>query len=140
MSEASEGRPIAPVSRRATRNGLFTYSAVTWNPHRIHLDRTYTKSLGHPDLVVPGALLADWMLQAVHAELGAAVRVRSFAYKALSPTYVDVDLTVGGSVTEEDGDGVATVRTWIRANGEVTMEGTVCVEVARVEEVGSDGA
>ncbi len=43
---------------------LFSYSALTFNGHRIHYDRTYaTEEEGYPGLLVHGPLIATWLLE-----------------------------------------------------------------------------
>lgn len=58
------------IEKLPTRPQLFRYSAITWNPHRIHYDREYARDVeGHPDVLVQahfhGAviqeLLMDWL-------------------------------------------------------------------------------
>ena len=139
---ADRTRELVPVSRTATRATLFTYCAVTWNPHRIHYDRDYAVSLGHSDVILPGALQADWMLEFVSRSVRAGLRVWSFSYTAVSPAIVDTELTMGGTLTEYEGehehDGAEgapiSVDTWIRSDsGEVTMRGRVELVPSRRE-------
>ncbi len=66
---------------------LFRYSALTFNGHRIHYDRSYvTQVEGYPGLVVHGPLIATLL-----AELGQREnpgrRVRAFSFKAVRPTF-----------------------------------------------------
>lgn len=58
------------LEKHPTRPQLFRYSAITWNPHRIHYDQEYAQEIeGHPDVLVQahfhGAviqeLLMDWI-------------------------------------------------------------------------------
>jgi 3-methylfumaryl-CoA hydratase len=64
---------------------LFRYSALTFNTHRIHYDAPYAQAVErYRGLVVHGPLTASLLLQLAAAELGAN-RVRSFAFRGLSP-------------------------------------------------------
>ncbi len=66
---------------------LFRYSALTFNGHRIHYDRTYAcETEGYPGLVVHGPLIATLLLDLLRAECPAA-QVTRFAYKAVSPLF-----------------------------------------------------
>ena len=66
---------------------LFRYSALTFNGHRIHYDRSYaTEVEGYPGLVVHGPLIATLMADLARRELPSA-QVRSFTFKALRPTF-----------------------------------------------------
>jgi acyl dehydratase len=52
------------VAERQVRPGeveLFMFSAATWLTHRIHFDRHYARTEGHPDLVVHGPLQGAYL-------------------------------------------------------------------------------
>ena len=64
---------------------LFRYSALTFNTHRIHYDAPYAQDIErYRGLVVHGPLTASLLLQLAAAELGEN-RLRSFAFRGLSP-------------------------------------------------------
>lgn len=64
---------------------LFRYSALTFNTHRIHYDAPYAEQTErYRGLVVHGPLTASLLLQLAAQELGAN-RLRSFAFRGLSP-------------------------------------------------------
>ena len=64
---------------------LFRYSALTFNTHRIHYDAPYAQQVErYRGLVVHGPLTASLLLQLAASELGAN-RLRSFAFRGLSP-------------------------------------------------------
>lgn len=66
---------------------LFRYSALTFNGHRIHYDRTYATVVErYPSLVVHGPLIATLLADLVQRELPGA-RFASFSFKAVRPTY-----------------------------------------------------
>jgi 3-methylfumaryl-CoA hydratase len=49
---------------------LFQFSALTFNSHRIHLDRDYARDVeGYPDLVVNGGLITLMMTEIVRVDL-----------------------------------------------------------------------
>lgn len=73
-------RAIAPTPAL-----LFRYSALTFNTHRIHYDAPYAETVErYRGLVVHGPLIASLLLQLAAAELGEN-RLRSFAFRGLSP-------------------------------------------------------
>ena len=43
---------LEPLKHTATALQLFRYSAVTWNPHRIHFDEPYAHEEGHRGLAL----------------------------------------------------------------------------------------
>lgn len=61
------GELIGPVQWRPTTIQLFRFSAVTWNPHRIHFDQPYAAEEGYPGPLVQshlhGCFLAHTVLQ-----------------------------------------------------------------------------
>ena len=73
-------RTLAPDARL-----LFRYSALTFNTHRIHYDAPYAEGVErYRGLVVHGPLTASLLLQLAARELGEN-RLRSFAFRGLSP-------------------------------------------------------
>lgn len=64
---------------------LFRYSALTFNTHRIHYDLPYARDVErYRALVVHGPLMASLLLQMAARELGEN-RLKSFAFRAVSP-------------------------------------------------------
>ncbi|GAP86443.1 putative hydroxyacyl-thioester dehydratase-like protein [Rosellinia necatrix] len=72
---------------------LFHYSALSYNAHRIHLDRSYCREVeGHPDLLVHGPLTLTLMLtllwqQQPEPRRGHQVYIDSVEYSNLAPLY-----------------------------------------------------
>ena len=88
---------------------LFRYSALTFNGHRIHYDRSYvTEVEGYPGLIVHGPLIATLLLDLLRRERPAA-RVRRFAFKALRPIFDIHRFSVCGRP-----DGAQRYRLWAR--------------------------
>jgi 3-methylfumaryl-CoA hydratase len=85
--------PAAPTdeafSRRVVPDPvlLFRYSALTFNGHRIHYDRSYvTEVEGYPGLIVHGPLIATLLIDLLRRERPQA-RVTRFAFTAKSPLF-----------------------------------------------------
>jgi 3-methylfumaryl-CoA hydratase len=98
---------------------LFRYSALTFNSHRIHYDRSYvTEVEGYPGLIVHGPLIATLLIDLLRRNLPQAV-VRSFGFRALHPLFDIHRFTVCGRA---EGKSVAL---WTRDHdGWLTMEAT----------------
>ena len=96
---------------------LFRYSALTFNGHRIHYDRSYvTEVEGYPGLIVHGPLIATLLVDLVRRELPDA-RIRAFAFKAASPLFDIHPFTLCG---KRDADGHVVL--WARNHrGELAM-------------------
>lgn len=66
---------------------LFRFSALTFNGHRIHYDRSYvTQTEGYPGLVVHGPLIATLLVDLWRHQHPQAT-LTHFAFKALRPTF-----------------------------------------------------
>ena len=56
-SDISIGDRLDTLVKTFTRPQLFRFSAIRWNPHRIHYDPVYaTEEEGHPDVLIHGPL------------------------------------------------------------------------------------
>jgi len=81
--------PAAPLFDEAVDCGplrLFRYSAATWNAHRIHYDRDYTREVEkYPALVVHGPLQATLLMEAAVRHAG-RLPVR-YSYRGVHPVF-----------------------------------------------------
>ena len=83
---------------------LFRYSALTFNTHRIHYDAPYAQGVErYRGLVVHGPLTASLLLQLAAGELGEN-RLRSFAFRGLSPAIAGEPLHLVMRKSEEGYD------------------------------------
>lgn len=99
---------------------LFRYSALTFNGHRIHYDRSYvTGEEGYPGLVVHGPLLATLLLDLVRREAPAET-VSQFTFRAVSPLFDIAPFSVNG---KPEGDGA---KLWAAGDdGRLAMQASV---------------
>jgi 3-methylfumaryl-CoA hydratase len=66
---------------------LFRYSALTFNGHRIHYDRSYVTGVeGYPGLIVHGPLIATLLIDNLRRHHPGA-HVRRFQFKAVHPIF-----------------------------------------------------
>ena len=99
---------------------LFRYSAVTFNPHRIHYDRTYAMEVeGYPGLVVHGPFTTQCLLDLVR-DMNPEKSMKIFDMRARAPLFDTAPFTVCGRPTDEG------CEVWA-----ATPEGTVAMQ-ARV--------
>ncbi|HEX5586103.1 MAG TPA: MaoC family dehydratase N-terminal domain-containing protein [Acidimicrobiia bacterium] len=79
---------------------LFRFSAITFNAHRIHYDRTYVVDVEHyPDLVVHGPLTAIWLATLV--EDRAARPIRALRFRATAPLFVHESIWLAGGPSDD---------------------------------------
>ncbi|MDP2958833.1 MAG: MaoC family dehydratase N-terminal domain-containing protein [Longimicrobiales bacterium] len=100
-----EGEPEWEEAFLPTSTALFRFSALTFNPHRIHYDHPYaTEREGYRGLVVHGPLLTLLLLDAgIRRTPGRTAGV--FTYRAVAPAFADEMITLVGQ-TERSGAGV----------------------------------
>jgi 3-methylfumaryl-CoA hydratase len=72
---------------------LFQYSALCFNSHRIHIDRTYARDVeGYPNLVVNGGLTTLLATEYLRRELG--VRPRRLQLRYVGPLFCGNPMTI----------------------------------------------
>ena len=103
---------------------LFRYSAITFNGHRIHYDRTYvTEVEGYPGLIVHGPLTASFLVE-LALENNPGKPLTGFRFQARAPLFDTAPFQVAGkpgadgntaevwSVTPEGGVGTLATATF----------------------------
>jgi 3-methylfumaryl-CoA hydratase len=97
---------------------LFRYSALTFNGHRIHYDRSYvTEVERYPGLIVHGPLIATLLLDVLRRNVPEA-RVRRFSFRAVRPLFDIHRFTVCGRP-----EGERNYQLWARDHeGALAME------------------
>ena len=98
---------------------LFRYSALTFNGHRIHYDRSYVTGVeGYPGLIVHGPLIATLLLDLLHRNMPDAT-VAEFSFRAVGPLFDIEPFTVCG----QPGDDGHSVKLWAKnSRGELAMQ------------------
>lgn len=127
VEDVAVGDELPPLVKRASRAQLFLYSAVTWNPHRIHYDTDYARYEGHPDVIVHGPLQGAWLTEYVSRWIGPRGRLLGAGWQNRASALPDQDLTFRGRVSALDGDRVG-LEVWEEdADGRVLMPGRAVV-------------
>jgi 3-methylfumaryl-CoA hydratase len=121
------GGVLPPLEHTATALQLFRYSAVTWNPHRIHFDESYARQEGHAGLALHSHLRAAHALRCVTEGLGPDWRVTRFAYRLRKPVYAPADLVYTARATTVDGDRLTLELFEETPSGDLGFEGTAWV-------------
>jgi 3-methylfumaryl-CoA hydratase len=107
---------------------LFRYSALTFNGHRIHYDRSYATGVeGYPGLVVHGPLLATLLLDLIRERAGGAVA--RFEFRSVGTLFDTAPFTLAG---DPGPDG--RVELWAAGpDGALAMTASAQMESARTE-------
>ena len=120
---------LTTMTKNASRTQLFLFSAATNNPHRIHYDRDYAATEGHPDVLVHGPLQGAWLCQYVTDWAGPGGRVLKLSWQNRGRAFPERPLTFRGRVTAIDGDEVS-LDLWEEGDdGAVLMPGTARVRL-----------
>jgi hydroxyacyl-ACP dehydratase HTD2-like protein with hotdog domain len=125
------GDTLPRLTHTATPLQLFRYSAVTWNPHRIHFDDPYARQEGHDGVVLHSHLRAALALRCVTEGLGPQWQVAKIAYRLRKPAYAPAVLAYTARVTEAEGDSMTLELIEEHPSGEAGLEGTVRVSRTR---------
>ena len=98
---------------------LFRYSALTFNGHRIHYDRSYATGVeGYAGLIVHGPLIATLLVDLLRRELPARA-LKTFSFRAVSPLFDIERFSLHGKLS----DNGHTVTLWAaNARGELAMQ------------------
>jgi len=127
--KAAPATPAGGWERRVDPDAvmLFRYSALTFNGHRIHYDRSYVTGVeGYPGLVVHGPLIATLLLDALRHERPDA-QVARFDFRALRPTF-DLNHFFVCGAPDDDGRGF---HLWAKDHeGWHTMDARVALALA----------
>jgi 3-methylfumaryl-CoA hydratase len=122
----AEAPPAAPGGAQFSRDIapdpvlLFRYSALTFNGHRIHYDRSYvTEVEGYPGLVVHGPLIATLLVDLLRRQRPDA-RLATFSFRAVSPLFDTAPFSVQGRI-----DDAKTAALWASGpQGQLAMQAT----------------
>lgn len=104
--------------------GLFRFSALTFNGHKIHYDESWTQSVeSHPTQVVHGPLNLISMLDYWRDVIGKG-DAGEISYRAMSPLYAgdSYQIRTSNSVGEEDSSPWEIL---VEKDGKTCMTGTI---------------
>jgi 3-methylfumaryl-CoA hydratase len=121
------GDTLPPLKHTASAFQLFRYSAITWNPHRIHFDEAYAREEGHAGLALHSHLRAALALRSATEGLGPDWHVTKFSYRLRKPVYAPAELAYIARVTAVDGEALTLELTEQHSSGDVGFEGTAWV-------------
>lgn len=103
------GERLPELKKTPTRIQLFRYSAITWNSHKIHFDKTYAIEEGYPDILVQSHLHGAFLTQMCTDWMGEKGMLKSFSISVKNYAIPGDTLICSGVVTEkriENGKGL----------------------------------
>lgn len=132
LEDLAVGDELPGFEREINSLQMFRFSAITWNPHKIHYDRTHAQTEGHPDILVQ-AHLHGALLQELAMDLaGTDGRLNNISWRNVGRATAEATLYVGGEVRGVDEtEGRVTLEIWTESNEERCAQGTATVELAQ---------
>jgi hydroxyacyl-ACP dehydratase HTD2-like protein with hotdog domain len=103
FEDVTVGLALPSLTKTPSNTLLFLYSAITWNPQRIHFDKDYTLSEGYRDIIVHGPLRGAFLSQLLTQWIGDEGTLKKLSYANRDIAYVNEPLTCKGTV----------IRTWV---------------------------
>ncbi|KAE9374559.1 hypothetical protein N431DRAFT_335935 [Stipitochalara longipes BDJ] len=119
--------PDFSVSMVPTQDLLFRFSALTFNAHRIHLEKEYcTKVEGHRNLLVHGPLSLVLMLSVLRSQLKEGEMLVEFEYRNLLPLYAEEKMKI---CVRRDPEKEDKLDVWIEEpGGGYAVKGTALID------------
>lgn len=120
FEDVKPGMTLPPLHKTPSNTLLFLYSAITWNPQRIHFDKDYTLTEGYKDVIVHGPLRGAFLSQLLTRWIGEEGVLKKLSYANRDIAYVNEPLVCKGTVTRtwiEDGKGYIECEIWVE-NGQ----------------------
>ncbi len=137
FEEVEVGWELPPLHKTPSNTLLFLYSAITWNPQRIHFDKDFTISEGYKDIVVHGPLRGAFLSQLLTRWIGDGGVLKKMSYANRDIAYVNEPLACKGTVTRksiENGQGLVECDIWVEnAQGAKLTLGKATVVLPRKE-------
>jgi hydroxyacyl-ACP dehydratase HTD2-like protein with hotdog domain len=112
---------------------LFRFSALTWNPHRIHYDTPYAATEGYPGPLVQAHLHGSYLARLVVEWAGPRARLRNFGWQNRHYAVPGDTLRCTGTITKVDGALVTCRLEEINQDGRVCAPGWATVELPEME-------
>jgi hydroxyacyl-ACP dehydratase HTD2-like protein with hotdog domain len=129
------GMALPPLHKTPSNTLLFLYSAITWNPQRIHYDKDYTLTEGYRDVIVHGPLRGAFLSQLLTLWVGEEGTLKKLSYANRDIAYVNEPLICKGAVTRkwvEGGKGYVECEVWVEnAQGAQLTPGSATVILPR---------
>ena len=137
FEDVEVGLELPPLRKTPSNTLLFLYSAITWNPQRIHFDKDFTISEGYKDIVVHGPLRGAFLSQLLTHWIGDEGVLKKMSYANRDIAYVNEPLACKGTVTQksiENGQGLVECDIWVEnAQGAKLTLGNATVVLPRKE-------
>lgn len=131
LNDVSVGDRLDTLEKSFTRPQLFRFSAIRWNPHRIHYDPVYaTEEESHPDVLIHGPLHEAAIQQLLMNWVGAEGRLMELHCRNVGqgvpeePYFVEAEV-----ITIEKRERRIKFDVWTHQEDRICAEGTASVRL-----------
>jgi hydroxyacyl-ACP dehydratase HTD2-like protein with hotdog domain len=128
MSAISVGDALPELVAQPSEIALFRFSAVTWNPHRIHYDAPYAATEGYPGPLVQGHFHGALLLECV-LRFAPGAHLETFSWQNRGSAIAGEVLTVRGTVESVEGDRVTIALEETNAEGGLCATGRASLQL-----------
>lgn len=130
------GDAIDTLEWRPSTIQLFRFSAVTWNPHRIHYDQAYARAEGYPDTLVQSHLHGCFLAHTLLQWAGPGAELLRFGWKNRHFAVPGDVLTVSGSIVQANGDVISCELEEVNQTGQLCAPGWGTVRLSNAWQEG----
>jgi hydroxyacyl-ACP dehydratase HTD2-like protein with hotdog domain len=131
LEDLSVGDKLPEFEKPIDSLQMFRYSAITWNPHRIHYDRSHAQQEGHPDILVQAHLHGAIAQQLLLDWIGPAGQLRELSWRNVGRATAGSTLTVGGEITDIDEEqATVSLDVWTKTDEQVCADGSGTIRLA----------
>lgn len=132
LEELSVGDELPTVEKQPTPPQLFRYSAITWNPHRIHYDPEYAREEGHSHVLVQAHLHGAIIQELLMDWLGTDGELTDLSWRNTGPATPENTLYAGAEVTAIDPENrTVAFEVWTETAEIRCAEGTAKIQLNR---------
>lgn len=131
LADLSVGDRLDTLEKTFTRPQLFRFSAIRWNPHRIHYDPVYaTEEEGHPDVLIHGPLHEAAIQQLLMNWVDTRGELSQLQARTIGRGVPDQPYFVEAEVAAlDDSQSRVEFEVWTHQNGNTCAEGTAVIRL-----------
>ena len=125
LPEVAVGDELPRLEKEIGALQMFRYSAITWNPHRIHYDREHAQAEGHPGIQIQAHLHGSLLQELLLSWAGPEGKLIELGWQNVGRATGGQTLAIGGEVTAVDESaGTVTVDVWTESSEETCTQGS----------------
>lgn len=125
LEEIEIGDQLPALEKHPSPSQLFRYSAITWNPHRIHYDAEHARKEGHPHILVQAHMHGAIIQKLIMDWIGSDGELTDLAWRNVGRATPEDTLYAEAEVTSINEDTqMIEFEAWTRTDDDRCAEGT----------------